>query len=362
MSNKKLTILGIIAVIMVVWAVLQSRVSQKSTVVLKDKTHLVQGLNPAQITKIQVDKGASSVELVRKGNEFVVAQKDNYKAKIKSVNELINNVLDVKTRGELLTSNPDNFDELQVADVNSAGTVKFFDKEDKLITGIVLGKRMDTGFSAVRKVTENDVHTTEDYIFIQAGPMDYIENKLFEVAADKIVKVNVSYQGGRYEMTSSDSGINMTTAIPTGKMLKSADYEQVFKVLSSLNFSDVLAEANAKDLKFYTKYQCTLDDSTVYMIDVAKKDDKYFIKCSSKFTDLSQISIDKNESEEELKKKEVKLLARDNAVLFKSACAGWVYEIPSHKGENMVKKLTDLIEDIPAPEPKTVEDPNEVTL
>lgn len=362
MSNRKLMVLGIVAVAMVVWAVLQSKVSQKTKVVLKDKTPLVQGLNPAQIAKIMVDKKSDAVELVRKGNEFVVSQKDNYKAKTQSVNELINKVLDVKTRGELLTSNPDNFGQLEVADVNSAGTVKFFNKDGGLITGIVLGKRMDTGFSAVRKVGEDNVYTTEDYVYMQARPMDYIDSKLFEMADSKIVNVKVSYDGGSYEMKKGDSGINMVTAVPAGKMLKGTDYEQVFKVLSLVNFSDVMAEANAKDLKFDTNYECELDDSTVYMIDVAKKDDKFFIKCSSKFTDLSQISIDKNESEEELKKKEAKLLARDNAVLFKSACAGWVYEIPSYKGENMTKKFEDLIEPIPAPEPEIVEDANEVAI
>jgi len=57
-----------------------------------------------------------------------------------------------------------------------------------------------------------------------------------------------------------------------------------------------------------------LKDSTVYKFNFASKNGKTYAKCTSDFTDKSEV-LKKNaqESEAELKAKEAKLLARDRA-------------------------------------------------
>jgi hypothetical protein len=66
-------------------------------------------------------------------------------------------------------------------------------------------------------------------------------------------------------------------------------------------------------------------------------------------------SIRTDESEEELKVKEAKLLADDNAKEFTAKHQGWVYEIAEYKAKNLTKALSDLLEDIEKPQ-----DPNAV--
>ena len=56
-------------------------------------------------------------------------------------------------------------------------------------------------------------------------------------------------------------------------------------------------------------------------------------------------------SEEELKAKETKLIARDNAQKFAEKHKGWVYQIPENTAGNLKKDLNDLLEDKPEPEP-----------
>ena len=61
------------------------------------------------------------------------------------------------------------------------------------------------------------------------------------------------------------------------------------------------------------------------------------------------------ETEEELKKKEAKLLARDSAEEFSKKHAGWLYQIPEYKAKILTKDLSELLEDQTQPEEKTEE-------
>ncbi|MHC4511801.1 MAG: hypothetical protein ACYTAO_23100 [Planctomycetota bacterium] len=104
-------------------------------------------------------------------------------------------------------------------------------------------------------------------------------------------------------------------------------------------------------MKFEKQYVCRLKDSTVYTLDVAQKDDKTYAACKAEYTDTTQVTKGSDvESEEELKAKEAKLLARDKAQKFTADHQAWVYEIADWKAKNLTKELSDLIEDEEKPE------------
>jgi hypothetical protein len=75
--------------------------------------------------------------------------------------------------------------------------------------------------------------------------------------------------------------------------------------------------------------------------------------CSAKYTGEEPKKKREVESEEELKKKEAKLLAMEEARNFTTRHTGWIYEIPEWKAKNLTMKLPDLLEDIEKPK-----DPN----
>jgi hypothetical protein len=52
MSDRKLTVLGIVAVFMVIWGVVQSRVSNRPKIDMDRPAYLIQGLDPADIDSI----------------------------------------------------------------------------------------------------------------------------------------------------------------------------------------------------------------------------------------------------------------------------------------------------------------------
>ena len=158
-----------------------------------------------------------------------------------------------------------------------------------------------------------------------------------------------------------DDGDNVVLInMPEDKQIKTDTATEVFQVLEGLRFDDVQMEKSDSKLKFDRSFVCELKDSTVYTIRIARTDNKVYITCDADFTDQTPVSKAEGiESEEDLKAKEAKLLAHENAKRFSAEKAGWVYELSDWQGKKLTKTLNELIEDKAQPEESTESaDPN----
>ena len=372
MSNKKLTILGIVAVVMVLWAVVQSRISNRPGAEPDRPVYLIQGFDPSGVDSIVIGTGEDAFTLKNQRGNFVVADKDNYPAKTSEINSLITKCLDIQT-SEFVTDNPANHEDLEVTEEKARSVVKFMkaDPNSSLLTGIVVGKTKELGQGTyVRLLSSNTASSNKVYVTSNApwfggDEMNYIDQELIAVKKEDIKSVTVSLPSGPYTLATKEGSQDVVLEnIPAGKKLKSSEAQSVFTALTSLRFDDV--NKISPDMAFEKQYMCRLKDSTVYALRIAQKDDKTYVNCVAEFTDRTPVekaSIDQGgevESEEELKKKEAKLLARDNATIFTTKHQGWVYEIADWKAKNLTKELADLIEDEEKPEENATADPNTV--
>jgi hypothetical protein len=372
MSNKKLTILGIVAVLMVLWAVMQSRISNKSGVEPAGPAYLIQGFDPSGVNSIVIGTGEDAFTLKNQRSGFVVADKDNYPAKTSEINSLITKCLEIQT-SEFVTDNPANHEDLEVTEQKARSVVKFMkaDPNSSLLTGVVIGKTKELGQGSYVRLLSSDtaasnkVYVTPNAPWFGGGAMNYIDQELIAVKREDIESVTVSSQDGPYTLrTKQDSQEIILDNIPAGKKLKSSEAQSVFTALTSLRLDDV--KKLSSDMAFEKQYMCRLKDSTVYALRIAQEDDKTYVSCVAEFTDKTPVekaSIDQGgevESEEELKKKEAKLLARDNAVKFTTKHKGWVYEITDWKAKNLTKELADLLEDEKKTQEDAAVDPNAV--
>lgn len=351
MSNKKLAILGIVAIVMVVSAGVQLRLSTTpSSVSATGPIYLIQGLDTNRIASIVLGKADDQVILTRSGNRFVVANKDDYPAKVTEINGVIAACLDIKT-AEFVTGNAANHADLGVTESAAAHVVKLFGADSKPITGLLISApNKDKSGSYVRLISSNDVYLTIDRPWpSRFSAMDFIDTNLLSIDRDKIVSVTLTSPDETYTLKAEETGSAITLEkMPAGKKLKGTEYERVFSALTNLSFDDVIKETSAaSDLKFDSTYICRLDDSTVYTFALAQQDEKTFVKCQAMFTDQTLVTKDREvESEEDLKEKEAILLARNDAIRFSEKHADWIYRIPEFQAGNMAKKLDDLIEDI----------------
>jgi hypothetical protein len=327
--------------------------------------YLIQGLDPDQIAKITIATGKEGelVALVRRGQNFVVANKDKYPAFTDEINKLITTCLDIKT-SQLYTDNPANFKELGVTEQDARLIVKFYKADSNLLTGIIIGKQRAKGsVGYIRRATDNSVYVMAAQIpWIKNRPIEYVDQQLTSVKREDIESVMVSDLNEIY-ILKPDGKTLMLENTPEGRRLKENVADRVFAALADLTFDDVNAEpapGTIGSLKFDRKYVCQLKDSTVYAFWLAKEGDNWFTKCDAKFMDKTPVTKTQGqvESEEELKKKEAKLLARDAADEFLEKHKDWVYQIHKDKAQDMTKPLADLIEDANTP----TAEPNEIKV
>jgi hypothetical protein len=353
MSDKKLALLGIIAAGSVIWAVVQTRISNKPRIATDKPAYLIWGLETRDIDSITIGTGDDEVTLKRQaGGQFVVTNKDNYPAEMKQINDLITKCLDIQTT-QFITEKKENHETLGVTEAKARNVVKFFKSDGSLLTGIIVGNARQTGQSSyVRLATDDKVYVAQNVPWLGSGSMSYIKAELITVARDNIESVTVVSPDGQYTLKRKTEGEGiMLEYIPAGMKLKDSDSKSVFNAATDMRFTDVKKQsAETNELNFDRQYICKLKDSTVYTIKIARKDGKTFVLCEAEFTDTTPVTIKKEgESEEELKKKEAKLLARDKAKKFTAEHQGWIYEIADWKAQNLTKELSVLLEDEPKP-------------
>jgi len=358
MSNKKLVLLGIIAVVTAGLAILQTQMGRGVHTADFSSSPLVEGLDIEAVSAIQVtsEEGSKTLQLTKQEDQFVVADKDNYPANVSKINDLISNCLDIRTT-EKITSNPDNHADLKVTESTARYGVAFLDSDAKPIVTVLLSDNdPETKVAYARLLSSDDVYAIQSSPWLATGPMDYIDTQLLKVSNDKINNVAVKTPDGSYVLSSpQDSSDIQLEKMPEGKQYKETVYKTVFGVLNDLRFDDVTKESNAPEgLNFDFTYTCKLYDLTVYKLSIAKEDDKTFVKISADFLDKTPVekTVGEVESDEELKKKEAKLLATDAVKEFNAVHEGWIYRIPSYKAGDLTKSLSDLIEDIPQPKPE----------
>jgi hypothetical protein len=353
MSDKKLALLGIIAAGSVIWAVVQTRISNKPRIATDKPAYLIWGLETRDIDSITIGTGDNEVTLKRQaGGQFVVTNKDNYPAEMKQINDLITKCLDIQTT-QFITEKKENHETLGVTEAKARNVVKFFKSDGSLLTGIIVGNARQTGQSSyVRRATDDKVYVAQNVPWLGSGSMSYIKAELITVARDNIESVTVVSPDGQYTLKRKTEGEGiMLEYIPAGKKLKDSDSKSVFNAATDMRFTDVKKQsAETNELNFDRQYICKLKDSTVYTLKIARKDGKTFVLCEAEFTDTTPVTVkQEGESEEELKKKEAKLLARDKAKKFTAEHQGWIYEIADWKAQNLTKELSVLLEDEPKP-------------
>jgi hypothetical protein len=365
MDNRKLGILAAVAAGMVLWAVVQARLAGGKRTGPTGPTYLIQGLDPESINSVTIGKGKDPIKLVRQEGRFVVANKSNYPADTKQINDLITKVLDLKT-GELYTSDPKNHEDLQVTEEKARSVVKFFKNDGTLLTGVVVGSSRESGQGTyVRLADSNNVYLTDESPYFRDRAIDYVNQDLVSVKREDVNAVTVTTQEGTYTLRPG-KGSNSVVLVdmPADKKLKDSDAQSVLTALTSLRFEDVNSPAQITGLSFDHEYLCRLNDTTEYRFKLAVKGTKTYVLCDADYGDKTPVLMNPNQkdSPEELKKKEAKLLKQKNVKEFQQQHNGWIYEIADWKAKYLTKKRSELLEDKEKPAEKKAETPTPATV
>lgn len=360
MNNRKLGILAVVAAGMVFLAVVQARLSVSKRSRPSGPTYLIQGLESADIDSITIGKGKDPIKICRQEGRYVVANKSNYPADTKQINDLITKALDVKT-SDLYTSDPKNHEELGVTEDKAQNVVKLFKSDGTLLTGVVVGPSRETGQGTyVRLASSDDVYLAEEAPFFRDRAVDYMNQEIASVKQEDVNAVTVTTPEGTYALRpgkGADSALLVN--MPADRKLKDSDAKSVLTALTGLRFEDVNTPAQVPGLTFDHEYLCRLNDSTEYRLNLAKKGEKTYLQCDADYLDKTPVMMKPNQkdSPDELKKKEAKLLGQESVLKFTLRHKGWIYEVADWKAEFLTKKQSALLEDPEKPVEKKAEAP-----
>ena len=172
MSNKKLAILGVVAAVMLVWAVVQSKISDRTHKVTTKSRYLVTGVNVDDIDSIVVQSGKDKLTLKRRGSGFVIVNKDNYPAEAEKVNDLITDCLEVEV-SQMVTNSPSNYEDLGVTEEKAQKVVHFLKPDGSELVGIIVGNTKDKGQGTyVRLTSNNEVFEASQAPWIETDPLN----------------------------------------------------------------------------------------------------------------------------------------------------------------------------------------------
>jgi hypothetical protein len=357
MNNKKLAILGIIAAVMLLWAVIQSQVSNNAQSASKGLSYLVSGVNVDEIDSIAVKADKDTLTFKRQADGFVVVNKDGYPAETKKINELMTDCLGIEV-SQMVTDNPVNHQDLGVTEDKAKTVVTFIKPDASVLLEIIIGNTKENGQGTyIRLASSNKVYESTDIPFVDTDAANYVKKQLTALIRRDIEEVSFSSPNGKYVLKPlTDSDEVKLVDIPVGKELKQSEAKNVFTALSSLDFADVMK--NPGDLKFDRQYICKLFNSTEFTFNIASKEGKTYVSCLAVFTEGRPETIKKDETPEQLKEKEGKLLLDDKADDFTKRHMGWVYEIPAYKAKYLTTELSGLLEDKIVDEKNETPDPN----
>jgi len=282
MNNKKLTILAVIAAAMLTWAILSSTVTKKASQDFTKPQYLIGNIEPSLIDTITITEGDKTITLKRDGKQFVMENKGGYPVKTGEINELVNTCIDIQT-SQLYTDDASNHADLGVVEDSARTVVKFLKADGSLLTGLIVGTTKNDGSGTyIRRPDEAQVYVTLTNPQINTGQITYIDQQLApSIISDDIESVTVSSDEDSYTLSVNENGDLVINDKPQDKKLDKIKAEVVFTALSNLRFNDV--SKNSEGLEFNNKYVCRKKDQSVYTAEIAKKDDKVFVKCGATF-------------------------------------------------------------------------------
>jgi len=350
-TDRRLSILAVLAGIFLLATVLLYSVERKPAVSAQKGATLVQGLDLDKVAKVTIAKKDKTVTLEKKDAGYTVAERKNYPASVKKVNELFIDILGVRVADQV-TASAANHAELGVAKGGEEATaVAFADKDGKPLTGVLIGKSASRGGGNYVRMADRDVvYTSEKGLWPSADISGYLDSEIVDVKKDDVTRVAIALPDERYDVTRDKDKKFVLSAVPEGKKQKDWDVESAFDALSSCSFSDVVT-AEPAGLKLDATYVCETKNHQTYTVRLGKAGDKHYARfaCQGPSRDEFERArmIKKDDPEEKLKEKDQVLTAADKAAKFNERHSPWLYELSSWKAEKMRKPVKDLVEDKP---------------
>ncbi len=380
--KQRNTTLALVALGLLVASVFAYRYSEGRGDRFERGRKLLANLNPEEVAAIRIQEGDESLNLERRGKSFRIAERDGYTAKNESVNRLLKALLDISLEKKIGTG--DKLAETLELEPPGSSTVDVTleDANGKAMVQLRLGKEFEGGgvYAQRRDGSDDTIYLTTSRPFLDTAPEDFLKKEIVDVTASQITRI----EGRDFEVqeffeeppappadetaagevegeavavadADGDATIPIPPApvslglqladLPDGKSENATAMNKVKGALTRLEFEEVYPADSPQvaGLAFDRRLSVTLKDTTGYILSLAEKDDKHYLRIEG-FSTVDRVEIAPDESEEELKEKADSLTRADEIQDFNAFHGTWVYEIAERFAEKLKLTKRDLVE------------------
>ncbi|WP_428100656.1 DUF4340 domain-containing protein [Candidatus Rariloculus sp.] len=307
------------------------------------------------------------ITLVRAGNETIaslrrseqgwtVPEKGGYPADVAKIREALLALSEARVMEEK-TSNPEFYDRLGVEPVESAsaaGTAVTIRHGDETFSTVILGDVEGTGYRYARRADEAlGLLIDRDPELPRSAPQ-WLVTGILDLRADRIREVTIDHADGeRVRIFKDDAGQTnySVEAVPDGRELQYPGVANVIgNVLRELALEDVERAPDDESVPSVTTAFRTFD-GLVVTARGSERDGQNWIEFEAAFdaepgAEPAAEPVQDEPGQDdpgEAADEDQGLDARAEAEAIDSTVAGWRYQIPSYKYEQMTRRMEDLL-------------------
>ena len=323
---------------------------------------LLEQLNEAR--KVTIALPTERINLVRAGDGWVLADRDNFPVASAQVKELLMQIAAFRIR-EAKTSKPENYASLGVEDLSTpssgARQVSVLDAGDKPLADLLVGKERkakgaDSPAHFVRRAGEAGSWLVEGDLTLKTKRNDWLDINIVNVAVERVRKSSLLNEGEPPVVVAKSTPREQLFTlqdIPAGKEARSiALVSNVGGLLLDMRFEDVAAASKVAGLSPRRIAVVETFDGLVATLKQYEVDGKRWASFSFAYRPEAAVAPPpaaatgkEGNSAEGKTADDGKTEAVDVATEVKSLnekTAPWVYQLPDYKLRTLEKSLADL--------------------
>jgi len=338
--NRNLTIIAIVLLAASIWSYQSSTARAER---FERGQRFLPSLNPDDVAEIAISRGAERVTLERGEDGFTIAEIHGYPATNESVNRVLRTLVELELDKEVgtgddlcrelgLTADAQDMLELTLRADGGAEMMK-----------MRVGRAFEGGDGTYLRRLDGDggpAYLSTRRIALNPSADTFLAKEIVNHSADEIERI----EGLDYAVVRTDDGLK-PDRVPTGREENPSAMSRVKGLLSYLRFDEVFLADDEKlhGLAMRQVADVRLTDGSGYRLALAERDDEHFLQIVGYHT-VNQVSVERDESTEDLENKAEILGRADEISRFNRFHGSWVYRINTTTADKLSLNKAALIQ------------------
>ena len=322
------------------------------------------------VTRVELRSAKTQTSLKRAGEQWTVANRDNFPAEAAAVKRLLLGLADLQIV-EAKTSLPASYGRIGVADPGDGSDslqVELYGAKDEPLLAVIVGHTRTSGQQSqryVRRASEPQSYLVNGKLDGTSDPITWLDARIVDVDTARVQRIEIVPREGAavaiIKNRPKDNFFELRN-VPAGKVPRSKTLvSSLGAVLLDLRFNGVAAAARFAEAKPVRHTTVQTFDGLRARIDEFQADDKTYARFDFAY-DASLVQADAaKDAAAALEVSEPPTMpgtepavpaaaatpletVEQEAARLKARTAGWVYELPDYKQRLLTQRFDELVQ------------------